>query len=169
MSRPSAPTLRSGTGCSGGNGFGPFCNGSAGTWPCPPQIAAHAELGCRQGVAHGTGAAGPVDSFDVPRPCAWQPPNQIRRAPSGGGRLSSNPSTIARGERTSSGSRPSHDGTRRTHRPDRRHATGSDQRTRDETPQSAESPGPGRLERSRRTLTSALSPWIAAVSSACSA
>ena len=68
----------------------------------------------------------------------------------------------SRGERTSSG-------TRRTLRPDRRYATGSDQRTRDETPQSAESPGPGRLERSRRTLTSALSSWISAVSSACSA
>ena len=76
--------------------------------------------------------------------------------------IPSNPSKIARGERTSSG-------TRRTLRPDRRYATGSDQRTRDETPQSAESSGPGRLERSRRTLTSALISWISALSSACSA
>ena len=83
--------------------------------------------------------------------------------------IPSNPSKIARGERTSSAARPSHAGTHRTLRPERRHATGSDQRTRDETPQSAESPGPGRLERSRRTLTSALSSWISAVSSACSA
>ena len=53
--------------------------------------------------------------LEVPRPCAWQSPNQIRRNPGGCDGASrhaipSNPSKIARGERTSSGSRPSHAG-----------------------------------------------------------
>ena len=118
--------------------------------------------------------------LEAPRPCAWQSPNQIRRNPGGGGRWSRR-RRLRRGLAACDPEQPVQDRsgranvlriapvTCRTLRPERRHATGSDQRTRDETPQSAESSGPGRLERSRRTLTSALSSWISAVSSACSA